>query len=284
MFIAEVSSNHNNSLERCISFVEAAAGAGFDAIKFQAFKIDDLFAPEVVATSKTIRDRKAWEFPLEFLPEIKRACECHDIKLGITPFYLDAVPSCVQFVDFFKIASYELLWLPLLREVAGTGKPVIISSGMATLDEVRAALAAAFEAGGKDLEILHCVSNYPAPLESVNLSAIKTLKDELNVPIGWSDHTNTPEAVISAVLRWGAKTVEMHFDLDGAGEEFGPGHCWLPDQAASVIRICKHSLQMDGNGVKAPAETELEERDWRADPIDGLRPIAINRAKLKIPV
>lgn len=284
MFIAEVSSNHNNSLERCIRFVEEAADVGFDAVKFQAFKIDELFAPEVVATSKAISDRKAWEFPLEFLPEIKTACERCGIQLGITPFYLDAVESCDRFVDFFKIASYELLWLPLIRKAAGTGKPLIISSGMATLSEVQAAISSAKHAGAVDVEVLHCVSNYPAPPESVNLSAIKTLRDELSVPVGWSDHTNTPEAVIAAVLRWGAKTVEMHFDLDGTGEEFGPGHCWLPDKAESVIKICKHSMQMDGSGVKAPAETELNEREWRADPVDGLRPLATNREKLEVPV
>lgn len=272
MFIAEISSNHNQSLERCLDFVKSASQSGFDAVKFQAFKIEELFAPEILSKSATHRNRKEWEFPLEYLARIKEECDKFNIKLGMTPFYIDAVSLCDPYVDFFKVASYELTWLDLIKSVAATGKPVIMSTGMATVEEVEAAVNAANSAGVFELEILHCVSNYPAAIESLNLSAIKTLRDRFRVDVGWSDHTNSDYAVLASVLKWGAKTVEMHIDLDGDGEEFGPGHCWLPQDASRVINICRQAQRASGDGIKLPSQSEMEEREWRADPLDGLRP------------
>lgn len=272
MFIAEISSNHDRDLDRCLASVTAAAEAGFDAIKFQAFKINQLFAPEILAKSKDHSNRADWEFPLEFLPAIGSACREAGVQLGMTPFYLDAVEACLPHVDFFKIASYELTWPALIEACAATGKPLILSSGMATMEEVKKGVEIAQKAGAQDLQVLHCVSSYPAAGDTLNLSAIKTMRDSLGIQVGWSDHSHLREAVAAAVLRWGAATVEMHFDIDGSGAEFGPGHCWLPDDAGDVIRLCKAAMGMGGDGKKMPSEDETDERLWRADPEDGLRP------------
>jgi sialic acid synthase SpsE len=281
MFIAEISSNHDKDLHRCLAFVKSAKQAGFDAIKFQAFKINQLFAPEILSKSKMHSDREAWEFPLEFLPEITTACRNAGLQLGMTPFYLDAIEACAPYVDFFKIASYELTWPDLIAGCAATGKPLILSSGMASMDEVQAGIAVAKSAGAAQVEVLHCVSSYPADGGLLNLSAIETMREKLEVPIGWSDHSHLKEAIVAAVLRWGAKTVEMHFDIDGKGAEFGPGHCWLPDEAADAISMCKIALSMDGDGEKKPSSAELDERMWRADPSDGLRPFIAIRETFK---
>ena len=140
------------------------------------------------------------------------------------------------------------------------------------MDEIEAGIAVAKSAGADQVEALHCVSSYPAEGDLLNLSAIETMRKKLGVPIGWSDHSHLKEAIVAAVLRWGARTVEMHFDIDGKGAEFGPGHCWLPEEAADVISMCKIALSMDGDGEKKPSLAELDERMWRADPSDGLRP------------
>ena len=140
-FIAEVSSNHARDLARAKRFIAAAAEAGADAVKFQLFKVDELFAPEILARSNEHRARKEWELPVKFLPELQRACGEHGLAFSCTPFYLKAVAELEPYVDFYKIASYELLWTDLLKEVGATGKPVVLSTGMSTMPEIRAAVA-----------------------------------------------------------------------------------------------------------------------------------------------
>ena len=139
-FIAEVSSNHSRDLKRCFAFIESAAKIGCDAVKFQLFRVDRLFAPEILEKSEIHRNRKEWELPLDFLPLISNHCIKHEIDFGCTPFYLEAVDQLQPFVNFFKIASYELLWDDLLAKCALTNKPVILSTGMANLDEINHAV------------------------------------------------------------------------------------------------------------------------------------------------
>lgn len=272
-FIAEVSSNHHRDLARCFDFIDTAARIGCDAVKFQLFKIDQLFAPEILAKSATHRKRKDWELPLEFLPELARRSHDRAIQFSCTPFYLDAVAELEPFVDFYKIASYELLWDDLISACAQTGKPLVLSTGMATLPEIQHAVATARDAGCRDLTLLHCISGYPTPPQECNLAAIDTLRTACGCPVGWSDHSVSPAVVHRAVQHWGAVAVEFHLDLDGQGEEFAAGHCWLPAQMQSVIETLQIGQTADGNGDKQPAPSELPDRDWRADPMDGLRPL-----------
>lgn len=271
-FISEVSSNHARDLDRCIEFIRVSAEAGCDAVKFQLFKIDELFSPEILAKSAVHRARREWELPLEFLPALADACRAAGVQFSCTPFYMEAVEELAPFVDFYKVASYELPWLDLIAACARTGKPLVLSTGMATLDEIGAAVDTFQGAGGKDLTLLHCVSGYPTPIEDCNLAAIKTIRERFNVPVGWSDHSRDPAVVLRATGYWGAEMVEFHIDLDEHGAEYATGHCWLPYEIAPVIRGAKAASVMDGTGVKEPTPVELPDRVWRADPSDGLRP------------
>ncbi len=200
LFIAEASSNHGRDLSRAKSFVDAAADAGCDAVKFQLFKIDRMFAPEILAKSPKHRARAEWELPLSHLAPLADHCRARNIQFSCTPFYLEAVVELAPFVDFYKVASYELLVDDLLKACARTGKPVVLSTGMATLDEIQAAARCLKNAGARDVTLLHCVSAYPTPAGEANLSAIETIRTATGLPVGWSDHTRRP-AVIAVTAR-----------------------------------------------------------------------------------
>jgi sialic acid synthase SpsE len=278
-FIAEVSSNHDSDLERCIKFIRSAASVGCSAIKFQLFKIDKLFASNTLPETERERRRK-WELPISYLPELAACCKAENIEFSCTPFYLEAVEELRPYVDFYKVASYELLWHDLLAACASTGKPVILSTGMATMDEIAAAVNVLKLNGCKNPHLLHCTSAYPTPYHEANLSAIETLRLATGCEIGWSDHTVEPAVIYRAIQRWGANSIEFHYDLDGLGEEFDGGHCWLPNQIREVIRNVNMGAKADGDGRKEPVPSELSDRMWRADPFDGLRPLIAMREQL----
>jgi sialic acid synthase SpsE len=279
-FIAEVSSNHSRDLERSLDFIQCASDVGCSAVKFQLFRVDQLFVANALPAEE-VRRRKNWELPLEFVPKLARRCRELAIEFACTPFYLDAVSELEPHVAFFKIASYELLWDELLAACARTGKPVILSTGMATIDEIKHAVEVLRRNGCKAPTLLHAVSAYPAPYAEANLAAIETIRQATSCEIGWSDHTVEPAVIHRAIHRWGARAIEFHLDLDGMGEEFEAGHCWLPGQIASVIVEVKKGLGADGNGVKEPVPSELPDRMWRADPSDGLRPLKEIRERRK---
>lgn len=280
-FIAEVSSNHSRDLERSLAFIDCASEIGCDAVKFQLFRIDQLFSSEILNKSEKHRQRKEWELPLEFLPELAARCIEKNIQFSCTPFYLDAVAQLEPHVAFYKIASYELLWDGLLAACARTGKPVILSTGMATMDEIRHAVDVLRQNGCSSPTLLHCTSAYPTPYAEANLAAIETIRQATGCEVGWSDHTVEPGVIHRAIHHWGASVVEFHLDLDGQGEEFAAGHCWLPDQIAAVIGDVNKGLGADGSGFKEPVPSELPDRLWRADPSDGLRPLKEIREQWK---
>lgn len=272
-FIAEVSSNHHRDLNRCLEFIDAAAQTGCSAVKFQLFKIDQMFAPEILEKSDEHKRRKHWELPVEFLPSLTERCRQKSIEFSCTPFYLKAVEELEPFVDFYKVASYELMWDDLIQACATTGKPLILSLGMASIEEIDHAVGVARNAGCKDLTLLHCVSAYPTPATECNLAVIESLRARYDCKLGWSDHSVSPAVLYRAVHHWHASTIEFHLDLDGEGEEFAAGHCWLPEQIGQVIQDIKLAELADGSSQKTTTASEFADRDWRADPSDGLRPL-----------
>ena len=278
-FIAEASSNHGQDLGRALAFVDAAAAAGCDAVKFQLFRVKELFAPEILEKSAQHRARVAWELPVAHLAPLASRAARLGIEFSCTPFYLDAVKELKPHVAFYKIASYELLWGGLLQACAATEKPVIVSTGMATMPEITSAVSTLKRSGARDITLLHCVSAYPAPPEDANLSAIAAIREATSVQVGWSDHTRSPAIIERAVHRWNASTIEFHLDLDGKGAEYASGHCWLPGEIAPVIARIREGESADGSGFKEPVAAELADRDWRADPSDGLRPLRHIRAR-----
>lgn len=290
-FIAEISSNHNGDLARCRRLIAEAARVGCTSVKFQLFRIDRLFAPEILRVSADHRRRRRWELPLRFLPELSAAARDAGLRFGCTPFDLEAVDELAPHVDFLKVASYELPWLDLVHACAATSLPLVVSTGMADAGEAWAAVEAALESGCRDLTMLHCVSRYPVPEHDCNLAAIGTLREmmaanfatdwpEVAFKAGWSDHSVSPGVIGRAVRHWAADAVEFHFDLEGRGAEFGGGHCWLPATIEPVIAggFAPVSPGCDGTGRIAPLPEDLPERAWRADPSDGLRPtLAVRR-------
>ena len=283
-FVAEVSSNHNHNIARVLEFIKVAAQIGCYGIKFQLFKIDELFAPEILNKNKEINKRKKWELPIEFIPKISKKCHKLGLKFLCTPFYLKAVDELNPYIDSYKIASYELLWHALLEKCAKTKKPIILSTGMANLNEVKTGVDTLISNGCKDITVLHCVSSYPAPPNECNLSALDTMRSEIKsrnpkiqIHFGWSDHSVSEPVISRAVHKWGAEVIEFHLDLDKKGKEFKMGHCWLPEQIETVIDNINIGFSSDGYGIKQPAKSEKFERNWRTDPKDGLRPLMKTR-------
>jgi N-acetylneuraminate synthase len=287
LFVAEVSSNHDQDLGRALALVDAAADAGCDAVKFQLFRVSQLFAPEILATSPQHRARERWELPVAFLAPLAERAHARGLRFGCTPFDLDAVEELAPHVDFYKISSYEILWEALLEAVAARGRPLVLSTGMASFDEAAAAVDVVARAGCRSLVLLHCVSAYPTPAGQANLQAIATLRalaaraPWLRLWTGWSDHSVEPGVIHRAIHRHDAALVEVHIDLDGRGAEAGSRHCWLPGPLGELIRQVRAGEAADGSGEKRPAACELADRDWRADPADGLRPLRrLRRAAL----
>lgn len=285
-FIAEISSNHNRDIGRMKEFISVSKDIGCSGVKFQLFKIDQLFAPEILNKSKVHRARKKWELPQQLIPELAEYAHSLELDFSCTPFYLDAVDLINPYVDFHKIGSYELLWLDLFRKCSNTGKPIIFSTGMSTQDEIESALDEISKGRTKDVIILHCNSAYPTNAKDVNLKALTSLNqklaswgDKLNIKFGLSDHTVSENVIYNAVYGYGVDFVEFHLDLDGKGEEYQSGHCWLPDQIGECIRNIKIGLSANGDGEIVPSISELSEREWRADPSDGLRPLLQMREK-----
>src|SRR6202000_892122 len=150
IFIAEASSNHARDLGRALAFVDAAADSGCDAVKFQLFKIDRMFAPEILSRSEKHRARTEWELPVSQLGPLAEHCKKRGIQFSCTPFYLEAVEELRPYVDFYKVASYELLVTPLLEACAKSGKPTVLSTGMATMEEIKHAATTLKHAGAHD--------------------------------------------------------------------------------------------------------------------------------------
>jgi len=281
-FIAEVSSNHNCDLSRMKEFIHVSKEVGCTGVKFQLFKIDELFSPEILERSETHRKRKDWEIPVEYIPELADLSHSLGLSFGFTPFYLEAVDELEPYVDFYKIASYELLWNDLFERCGHTGKPVVFSTGMANIEEVNTALSCLLKTKTKSVNILHCNSAYPTPVKDSNLAGINVLKEMINksnnpnqieIKVGYSDHTVSPAVLYRAIHQYNIDFVEFHIDLDGKGEEYESGHCWLPNQISEVIANVNSGLEADGEEIFEPSSSELPDREWRADPSDGLRPL-----------
>lgn len=276
-FIAEVSSNHHQSLERCLEFIKTASEVGCDAVKFQSFKIEKLFSKEILDNSPMHQERRNWELSDEFIIPLYEASKKFNIDFACTPFDLEVVEKLKNYVNFLKIASYELLWDDLLIACAKTGLPIYLSTGMANMEEILHAVAIIKNAGCSNLTLMHCISAYPVPPDKCNLAAIETLRKMTSCPVGWSDHSNNKAVLERAIQHWDASVVEFHLDLDGKGGEFESGHCWLPNQIRPIIASYRESLLADGSGVKEPISCEYDDRSWRADPKDGLRPLLFQR-------
>jgi len=212
--VAEMSANHGRSFDRAVAIIDAAATAEADAVKVQAFSAEEMSIDrEAEWQGKPLTDlyRQA-AMPYEWLPELKAVAEGKGLVFFASVFSPHGVELVENLIDppCYKIASFELTCEPILKAVAATGKPVILSAGMATYHEIDRALAA-LEPAGK-VALLHCVSAYPAPVHTMGLSAIPAMHERFGVPVGLSDHSVSGSVGISAVAL-GASIIELHVTL-----------------------------------------------------------------------
>lgn len=267
--IAEAGVNHNGDLSLATKLCDAALAAGADAVKFQTFRAEDLVVPGAPTAQYQTRqtgeqDQFAMLRRLELSMEHHRALKAHCDAIGIeffsTPFSLAAVDDLVALgVRRIKMPSGELTHRALIEHAAGTRLPLLVSTGMATLDEAREALQwiASARGGLEGVTLLHCTSSYPASDEALNLRAVTTMARELGVAVGYSDHSLGTDAALAAVAL-GATVIEKHLTLDRALP--GPDHLASlePAEFGKLVRGIRRVSAMLGDGVKAPRPEEQD--------------------------
>ena len=259
--IAEAGSNHNGDIECAKKLIDAAVESGADAVKFQLFKAENLYSkytPEFSYLKEPVYDLiKNIETPREWIEELAHYCRS-SINFLATPFDCEAVDLLSMYVPAYKIASFEIVDLELITYTAEKGKPMIISTGMANLGEIEDALHAVRAVSTADIALLHCSSLYPAPVEAVNLKAIKTMQQSFSVPVGFSDHTLGIHIPLAAVAM-GACIIEKHFTLDRNLP--GPDHSFAiePDELKEMVRCIREIEAAQGSGIKEKSELEGEE-------------------------
>lgn len=268
--IAEAGVNHNGDIHLAKKLVDTAALAGVDAVKFQTFKTEDLTTRDAEMAEYQVDNigESASQFEMikklelgydEFI-ELQHYCSSKGILFLSTPHTLDAMRFLDPIVPAFKIGSGDLTNLPFLKELANLGKPILLSTGMSTLDEVRDAVQTILDRGNDHLALLHCVTNYPAAMEDMNLRAIETLQREFNLVVGFSDHSSGYVASVAAVSL-GAVILEKHFTIDRTLP--GPDHkaSLDPEQLREYVRLIRTTESSLGDGIKKPASCEIAIKD-----------------------
>lgn len=264
--IAEAGVNHNGNIETAKKLVDVAVVAGADAVKFQTFKAENLVCKNARKADYQMETTDSGESQFDMLKKLELTQDMHaelidycrqkKIMFLSTPFDIDSIHYLVQCgVDIIKVPSGEITNYPYLREAGKTGRRIIISSGMSNLEEVREAVKVLKENGSKDITVLHCNTEYPTPYEDVNLRAMQTLKDELGIKAGYSDHTRGIEVPVAAAAL-GASVIEKHFTLDRNME--GPDHkaSLEPDELQAMVQSIRNIERALGNGKKEPSESE----------------------------
>lgn len=265
--IAEAGVNHNGELDLALKLVDAAKAAGADAVKFQTFIAKEI-ASESAPTAAYQRDGTSARSQLELLEPLELSQQAHEEiqtycrEVGIEMLSTAADLPSVALLDAlglaaFKVGSAEITNIPLLRAVADRGRPIILSTGMATLSEVERAVQTLRDAGAMEICLLHCVSAYPMPAEQANLRAMQTLHRALNVPVGFSDHSEGDTVAVAAVAL-GAKLIEKHLTLDRNLP--GPDHqaSLEPEPFAQLVQRIRLAEAALGDGNKAPQPIESE--------------------------
>jgi sialic acid synthase SpsE len=276
--IAEAGVNHNGDLGRAREMVAAAAAAGADIVKFQAFSATNLVARgartaayQVANTGKSDQAILLAELELSYDDFSVLAEECRRSRIGFlaTAFDVEIVEALVGMgMDRIKIASGEITNTRALQRFAALDLPVLLSTGMATMDEVAAAVDTLRGAGAHEITLLHCTSLYPAPPSTLNLTAMMAMAERFGLTVGYSDHSVGDHAAIAAVAL-GAQVIEKHFTLDRALP--GPDHkaSLEPGELADMVRKLREIATMLGDGEKRPAPGEREtaalvRRSWHA--------------------
>ena len=268
--IAEAGVNHNGDINLAKKLIDVAASAGANAVKFQTFKAQNLVSKNAQKASyqKETTDKNESQF--EMIKKLKldenkhkeliAYCKQKNITFLSTPFDSDSIKLLDELgLSIFKIPSGEITNLPYLRQIGGLNKKIILSTGMANLGEVEAAIDVLVKSGTKreNISLLHANTQYPTPMEDVNLKAMITLKNAFGLEVGYSDHTLGIEVDIAAVAM-GAKIIEKHFTLDKSMP--GPDHkaSLEPDELAAMVEAIRNIELALGDGLKHFSKSESE--------------------------
>lgn len=266
LIIAEAGVNHNGDICIAKQMVNIAKECGADIIKFQTGIAENLiskFAPKAEYQEKTTGTSegqldmvKKLMLTFEDFRKLREYCEEIGIEFLSTPFDLESIDFLAGLgMKYWKIPSGEITNLPYLIKIANTNMPVIMSTGMSDMDEIEKAVQILQENGSGDISLLHCTTEYPAPMDEVNLQAMDTMRERFNLPVGYSDHTEGIEVPVAAVAR-GAVIIEKHFTLDRNME--GPDHkaSLEPDELKAMVNAIRNVELARGDGVKAPTVSE----------------------------
>lgn len=265
--IAEAGVNHNGSLRLAHEMIDIAADSGVDAVKFQTFIPEKLAAPEARKAQYQVDNTgeegsqlemlRRLVLPVDRYPELIEHCATRNLLFLSTPFDEDSAEQLHQLhLPAFKISSGDLTNYPLLAKIAGYGKPMIVSTGMASLEDVDAAVAQIKAEGNPPLVLLHCVTSYPTRPEDCNLKAMATLRSRFSIPVGWSDHTEGIDISIAAAAL-GASVIEKHFTLDR--DMPGPDHVASlePPELTALVKSVRRAEAALGDGNKHATKVEI---------------------------
>ncbi|MCL1875256.1 MAG: N-acetylneuraminate synthase family protein [Synergistaceae bacterium] len=260
--ISEIGANHNRSLSMAKELIDASVEAKADAVKFQIYSAENLYSRKTPLHSGYKKDLfsliKEIETPRDWLPELADYCKSKDVIFFATPFDKEAADELDKFSCMFKIASFEIVDLQLVKHVASKNKPVIISTGLCNMEEIEDAVLTCGEAGNDDIVLLQCASMYPSTPDIMNLRAMETMRRAFGVQTGLSDHTQGISISLAAAAI-GARVIEKHVTLNRNLE--GPDHPFAiePDELAELVKNIRDVESAMGDGIKrGPNKKELE--------------------------
>jgi pseudaminic acid synthase len=269
--IAELSANHNNDYELAVKTIKAIAGSGADAVKVQTYKPQSLsldldtghFAPKTEGLWKGYTPWKLFTeaaMLYEWQPKLQKIAEDLGLEFFSSPFDLEGVDFLETLkVPRYKIASFEITDIPLITYVASKGKPMIISTGVAEIEDIELALKACYNAGNKDITLLKCTSQYPATIEQANLKTMVDMKERFGVKVGLSDHT-IGSLVPTVAVSLGAEVVEKHFILDRSLGGPDSAFSMEPDEFAEMVSAIRNTEKVLGRVTYEVSETDKMRR------------------------
>lgn len=266
--IAEAGVNHNGDIKLAKQLIDVAKDSGADAVKFQTFKAEEstgrhaekaAYQKNNDPTRETQLDMiRKLELPFDDFAVLQEYCNKKQIDFISTPDGTQSLQCLVKLnIPFIKIGSTEVTNYPFLKEIAATGKPLLLSTGMSTLGEVEKAIDTIYETGNRQVTLMHCTTDYPTDIKNVNMNAMITLKNAFHVPIGYSDHTLGFEAAVAAVVM-GAVVIEKHITLDR--DLPGPDHraSMPPEEFCEYVKHIRNAELLLGDGRKKPSEHEKD--------------------------
>ncbi|RKX97485.1 MAG: hypothetical protein DRP54_09055 [Spirochaetes bacterium] len=263
--IAEGGSNHNGSLERAKEMIWAAKECGADAIKFQNFTLDTLFAPPYYEKTLGIKD-SSWQEEINqitlkhyWIPQLKDEADKAGIMFFSTPFSIEAVEQLQKYVPFYKVASGDITYFQLLEKIGKTGKGIFLSTGGSKIEEIDLAVNLLKKFDLPFICLLHCIMLYPPPVEAMNMNFIHTLQERYGLPVGFSDHTLGIESSILAV-GMGAKVFEKHFTLDKSLPGADHKNSMNPEEFKKYTIELRNAEKMLGNKERIISKRESKER------------------------